>query len=218
MAQKKHKHRKKNGIMDRSDIPLALRLKYKQQADIDDCRDQSARMVLYAYSVAMHELKSVGYIRLIRYGEVYMALEREFYEDVEVGLDHVKQRLASHGIEISGELFEIPMEDVTIRQQEVLTSGVHAAQVAQIVGCVAMNDVFGYGRDTQALIQDRARELIQECGDRGIRHLLDKMAEIGFLIVGNKPVYFADEDGNLISPQKARKQMEANYRQVKTGG
>ena len=63
--QKKHKpsHKQRTGLMDRSDIPYAQRLKLQQKADINISREQAAKVTLYCLSVAMYEIKKVGYTR-----------------------------------------------------------------------------------------------------------------------------------------------------------
>ena len=110
MTKKKNKprHRVKGGIMGRSDIPLAERIRLDQLEKINANRERAVKAVLYAYSIAMHELEGFGYKRLIRFAQVYRELEDEFYEDPEVGMEHVKQRLMEMGMEISGQWLKAP--------------------------------------------------------------------------------------------------------------
>lgn len=215
MAKQKHKpRRKQQGIMGRSDLPLALRKKIEQQERIRVNRENAARVTLYAYSIAMNEIKGVGYKGIIRFEERYRELEDEFYEDVEVGLEHAKQRLASHGILISGELLTAPPDGRTVRQQEVADNIVQTSQVSQIVAAVAMNDTFGYGREVQDRIRIRVEELTARYAKEGIGPLLDGMEKIGFYIHGEKAIHFSDEEGNIVTVKKALGKYAANNRQV----
>lgn len=216
MAKKKNKprHRPRGGIMGRSDIPLAERIRLDQLEKINANRERAAKVVLYAYSIAMHELEGIGYRRLIRFAQVYRELEDEFYEDPEVGMEHVKQRLMEMGMEISGQWLKAPREGHTQREQEVRDNIMNAAQVAQIVGAVAMNDEFGFGQERQLRIRSRVEELTREYAQKGMKPLLDGMEKIGFYIHGEKAIHFTDEDGNVVSAKKALKQNAANDRQV----
>ena len=214
MAKKKFKpkRRKQAGIMGRSDIPLALRKKLEQEERINVNRERSAKVVLYAYSIAMHELEGIGYRRLIRFAETYRTLEDEFYEDVEVGMDHAKQRLGSMGMEISGKFLVAPDEGHTARQQEIRDNIMQAAQIAQLVVAVAMNEEFGFGEDRQIRIRGRVEELTAEYAKKGMKPLLDGMKEIGFHIIGDRAIHFTDEDGNIVTARRALKELEKNER------
>lgn len=208
MAKQKHKPRRKSGIMSRSDIPLAVRLRMEQEAKINANRETAARVVLYSYSIAMHELEHIGYKRIIGFARHYKKLEDEFYEDPEVGMEHVKERMASHGMEISGEWFRAPDMGYTVRQQEVADNTMQASQVACIVAAVAMNDEFGFGAERQMRIRTRVEELSKEYSEKGMKPLLKKMAKIGFHIQGDRAIHFTDEEGNIVTAKRALEAMK----------
>lgn len=136
------------GIMNRSDIPFAQRLKLQQRTDITVSREHAAKVAMYCMSIAMHEEKRVGYKRLIRYHRRYMEYDREFYQedDVDVGMAHLKHRMEQIGMPISGEFFTDPVDGLTKRKQEVRDNTLQATQVALIIGTIAMNDEFGFVR------------------------------------------------------------------------
>ena len=180
----------------------------EQKDKINARRETAARLVLYSYSIAMHELEGIGYKRLIRFSQAYKKLEDEFYEDPDVGMEHVKERMASHGMEISGEWYRAPDMGYTVRQKEVADNIMQASQVACIVAAVAMNDEFGFGAERQMRIRDRVEELSKEYSEKGIKPLLEKMGKIGFHIDGDRVIHFKDEDGNIVTAKRALEVMK----------
>lgn len=107
---------KNRGMMARSDIPYAQRLRMQQQSNIVANREHAARVTLYCMSVAMNELEGIGYRRLIRFASRYRQYEDEFYQDIHVGMAHAKRRMEQMGMPISGEFFSERIEGKTRRQ------------------------------------------------------------------------------------------------------
>ena len=207
MAKKnKHKNHRPKGIMGRSDIPYAQRLQMKQSSDIAVNREQSAKVTLYCLSVALNKIKHVGYTRLIRYSHRYMEYEREFYQDIELGMAHAKTRMEQMKMPISGELFTEKIEGLTKRKQEVHDNSLQAIQIALTVGAIAMNDEFGYGESVQFEISEYVTELTERYRREGIKFLLDEMERIGFLIENGSARFFLDDEGNPITPKRAKKE------------
>lgn len=206
--QKKRKpsHKRRTGLMDRSDIPYAQRLKLQQESDINISREQAAKVTLYCMSVAMYEIKKVGYTRLVRFSHRYMRYERDFYKDPEVEMAHAKTRMEQMGMPISGEFFTEKVEGLTKRKQEVHDNSLQAIQVALTVGAIAMNDEFGFGQEVQFRISERVTELTDRYKREGIKFLLEKMEKIGFTIINGTVMAFTDEDGNAVSASRAKKE------------
>lgn len=200
----KNQKRRRGGIMGRSDIPLALRLKLQQEQRIAAHRETSARHILYCHCIALHEQEGFGYKRLVSFGKHYMELEREFYSDPEVCLEHARQRLANMGIDIPEVFWKASEEGFTKKQQEVRDNAMEATQIAILVAAVAMNDVFTIGHDRQIRIAQAVNVLCKQ----DMSWLLDKMADLGFHIIGNNALFFEDADGKLIPAKRALKEME----------
>lgn len=90
----KHKKgRKKGGILGASHIPYAQRIAMQQQSTIAANRNHSAKIAMFCLSVAMHQLKGVGYKRLVHFSLRYKEIEDEFYEDPELGMAHAVRRM-----------------------------------------------------------------------------------------------------------------------------
>ena len=206
--KQKHKREKKRqgGIMDRSDIPYAQRIQIQQGSDIAFNREQAAKVTMFCMSIAMHEIKGVGYKRLVRFHHRYMQNEREFYQDIEVGMAHAKTRMGQMGMPISGEFFTDKVEGLTKRKQEIHDNSLQAIQVALTVGAISMNDEFGYGQEVQFRISERVTELTERYKKEGIKFLLDKMKEIGFEVVNGTVIAYMDDDGTAVTPKRARKE------------
>lgn len=84
MAKQKHKpRRKQQGIMGRSDLPLALRKKIEQQERIRVNRENAARVALYAYSIAMNDTFGYG---------------REVQDRIRIRVEELTARYAKEGI------------------------------------------------------------------------------------------------------------------------
>ena len=204
--KKKGKKHQNRSLMARSDIPYAQRLKMKHQSDIEYNREHSAKVYMYCLCKTLHEEEGIGYKRLVQFSLAFMELIKEFYADPEVGMAHVKQRLAQHGIEVSGEFFSVKLPGATEKEQEIHDHSLQAVQAAQLVGAVAMNDVFGFGQ----MRQDRLREAVQRNTSRyakeGKGFLLEAMEKIGFAVQGNNVRAFIEEDGTPVLKSRVMKE------------
>lgn len=202
--QKKKKHNKKrNSIMGRSDIPFAERLKMQQHSDIISQRNYSAQIAMFCQCVALNELEHVGYKRLTKFSVSFKYLLDEMYEDIEVGMAHAKTRLAKHGINISGELYAVAMPGASKKDQQLYDHGIQAAQIAQIVGTVTMNDEFGFGEVRLKRVLDRSAELSAQYAKKGEGFLYEKLEKIGFPIIDGNIIAFMDDNGNPVPPKRA---------------
>ncbi len=205
MAKKKKGRSGSNQKFERSDIPYAMRMALKRRSEIAANRDHAAKIAMFCNSYALHELEGVGYKRLVIFCNRHLEIVNEVYEDIEVGMAHLKQRLDDMGIEISGEMFTSPHTDVSKKELEIQNHRMQASQIALMCGVVAMNDVFGYGKEKQERIANKISELTGRYAKEGEKFLLDKMREIGFEIVGNEARAYMDDDGTILTPKQWRK-------------
>jgi hypothetical protein len=203
---KKQNKRKSRGIMGRSDIPYAQRIAMQRQSDIIVNRDHAAKIAMFCLSAAMHEEEGIGYKRLVRFSFQHKEVIEEFYEDPDVGMAHAKRRLEQMGMPISGEFYTYEAEGQTKREQEIGNHRLQAMQIALICGTVAMNDLFGFGQERQARISEKAKEYSARYAKEGEQFLLDKMEEIGFVIIDGEAKACIDDDGNPVSTKKWREQ------------
>ena len=192
--------------MNRSDISYAQRLAMQRVGVIAANREQAAKAALLCASVAMHEVKGVGYKRLVRFSLQFKQVLDEFYEDVEVGLAHAKTRLGQIGIEISGVLYTVAPDGRTARQLELDNHMLQASQIALICAAIAMNDEFGFGLEVQERISRRTAELADRYALEGMGFLLEKMEQLGFRIVDGAVHAFVDDDGNPVTMRQAMKE------------
>ena len=195
----KQKNRKARGIMGRSDIPYAQRMAMQHQHNIVMNRDHAAKIAMWCLSAAMHELEGIGYKRLVRFSYRHKQAIDEFYEDIDVGMAHAKHRMEQMGMEISGEFYSVNVEGQTKRENELGNHRLQAVQIALICGAITMNDEFGFGQERQARINKKANEYSARYAKEGEQFLLDKMQEIGFLIVDGDVKACVDENGNAVS-------------------
>ena len=203
----KHKKgRKKGGIMGASHIPFVQRIAMQQNSRIAANRHQSAKVAMFCLSVAIHQVKGVGYKKLVEFSLRYKEVEDEIYEDLEVGMAHAKRRMEQIGMPISGELYSVVVPGLTKREQQVHDHALQAAQASLICGTIAMNDVFGYGKIVQERISQRSKELSEQYNKEGMGWLLEEMEKIGFLVVDGQVRAFLDDDNKAITPAKARKE------------
>lgn len=202
----KKKKRNGHGIMGRSDIPFAQRLAMQHQNNVVMNRDHAAKIAMWCLSAAMHELEGIGYKRLVRFSFRHKEAIDEFYEDTEVGMAHAKRRLEQMGMEISGEFYSVEMEGQTKKENELGNHRLQAVQIAVICGAIAMNDEFGFGLERQHRISEKANEYSARYAKEGEQFLLDKMAEIGFMVIDGDVKACIDEDGNAVSAKKWREQ------------
>lgn len=205
MGNPKKKHRGRS-LMNRSDIPYAQRLAMKHRSDIEYNREHSARIYMYCLCKTLHEEEGIGYKRLVQFSLAFMKLIKEFYEDPEVGMAHIKQRLSQHGIEVSGEFFSVKIPGATAKEQEIHDHSLQATQAAQYVGAVAMNDVFGFANIRQERLREAVRENTARYAKEGEGFLLDYMEKIGFKVEGNKVMAFVDDDGEPVPVGRALKE------------
>ena len=203
MAKKNKGHKGKGrGIMGRSDIPYAQRLQMQQRNSINVNREHAATITLYCMSYAMNELEGIGYKRLIRFAARYKRYEDEFYQDIEVGMAHAKRRMEAMGMPISGEFFSERIAGKTRKQQEVHDNALQAVQVALTVGAIAMNDEFGFGESRQLRISQRVTELTERYAREGEGFLVEKMGQMGFVVIDGRALAFSDEEGNAITAKQ----------------
>lgn len=189
------KKKNRKSIMGQSEIPYALRLKLQQDARINAHREASAKHILYCHCIALHEQEGIGYKRLVDFSRRYMELEKEFYSDPEVELEHARQRLATMGIDIPEVFWKAPEEGFTKKQQEVRDNAMEATQVAILVAAVAMNDVFTIGHDRQIRIAQAVNVLCKQ----NLSWLLKKMQALGFRVMPDgRVVYAMDETGKAV--------------------
>lgn len=191
--------RRRGGVMGMSQIPYAQRLQIQRKQRIVGSREQAARVSMYCFSVALHDLEGIGYERLIRFNEAFQALDDQFHgQEIEVSMEHARRRLADMGIEISGEVMTAPPEEGrSARDMEVQNHVVQAVQAAIICGCIAANDVFGFAKVRLERIRQRTEELTARYAKEGEGFLLDEMAKIGFRIVDGHAVGFV-KDGRAV--------------------
>ena len=205
--KKKQKHKgKRRGLMGRSDIPYAQRIALQHQHNIKVNRDYSAKIAMYCNSISMYEVKGIGYKRLVRYAQHFKEVLDEFYEDPELGMAHAKRRLEQMGMEISGEFYSVKIDGLSKKEQNIHDHSMQAVQIALICNAIAMNDVFGFGKETQYKIAQRADELSEEYNQKGEQFLLEKMEKIGFVILDGEVIAFSDDDGNAITHKQWREQ------------
>lgn len=205
-VKKKRSKQHKSGVMGRSDIPYARRIQIQHRSDIAINREQAAKVTMFCMSIAMHEIKGVGYKRLVRYSHRYMEYEREFYQDVDLGMAHAKRRMEQMGMPISGEFFTDKVDGLTKRKQDIHDNALQAIQVALTVGAITMNDEFGFGQEVQFRISERVTELTERYKNEGIKFLLDEMEKIGFEIVNGTVIAYMDDDGTAVTPKRAKKE------------
>jgi hypothetical protein len=198
--------RKKGGIMGASHIPYAQRIRMQQTDRIAVNRHKSAKVAMFCNCVAMHEIKGVGYKKLVEFSLRYKEIEDEIYEDLEVGMAHAKQRMEQMGMPISGEFYNIPVPGLSKQDQQVHNHALQAAQISLIAGAIAMNDLFGYGKIVQERISRRSMEISEEYNKKGLDWLLEEMEKIGFLVVDGEVRAFLDDDGKAVTPARARKE------------
>jgi hypothetical protein len=202
----KPKKRRCSSIMGRSDIPYAQRMAMQHRSDIVVNREHFAKIIMFCMSVSMHQTEGIGYKRLVIYSHHFKELIDEFYADPEVGMAHVVQRMEQIGMPISGEIYAVEVPGLTKRDQQIHDHSMQAAQVAQFIATIAMNDVFGYAHVPLTRIAERASELAKRYKKEGEQFLLDEMKEIGFPVVNGKVLAYMDEDGKPIMPSRAKKE------------
>ena len=198
--------KKNKGIMGASHIPYAQRLKMQQTDRIAVNRHHSARVAMFCKCLAIHDVKGVGYKKLVEFSLRYKEVEDEIYEYPEVGMAHAKQRLGQMGMYISGEFYAVQMPGLSKRDQQVHDHAMQAAQIATVASAIAMNDVFGYGKVVQERIELRTAEITDKYNKKGFVWLLGELEKIGFLIVNGEVRAFLDDDNKAVTPKRAREE------------
>lgn len=196
----------KQTLIGRSDIPYAKRITMQHRDDIIANRDHSAKIAMFCTAYALNELEGVGYKRLVRFGIRFHENIKDFYEDVDVGMAHAKQRLEQMGMPISGEFYSAKIDGATKRQQDIHDHRLQASQIALICSAVTMNDEFGFGQERQTKISVRVSELTARYAKEGEQFLLDKMAEIGFEVVDGEARAYMDDEDRILTPKQWRKE------------
>lgn len=204
MAKKK---KKSKGIMKRTNIPYAQRLQIQQISAIKAVRDYSAKVTMFCHSIALHELHGIGYKRLVRFSLAFKGLIDEFYDNIEVSLDRCRRRLSSHGIEIPEEIPVVTVPELNHRDQQQYDHAIQASYIAHLVGLIAVNETFGFGKEKLESMSVRAAELTDRYNKEGDKFLFEEMQRIGFPVIDGHVVAFVDDDNNPITHKKW---MEAN--------
>ena len=205
-AKKKHSKQHKGGIMGHSNIPYVQRIQMQHRSDVAFNREQAAKVTMFCMSVAMYEVKGIAYKRLVRFHNRFMEYDREFYQDPILGMAHAKSRMDQMNMPISGEFFTEKVEGLTVRKQDIHDNALQAIQVALTIGAISMYDEFGYAAEVQFRISERVTELTERYKNEGIQFLLDYMEKIGFDVVNGTVRAYMDEDGNPVTPKRARKE------------
>lgn len=198
--------KRKQSLMGRSDIPFAQRLAMQHNHDIVNNRNYAAKISMFCTSVAINELEGVGYKRLVRYSLHFKEVVDEFYEDPILGMAHAKHRMEQMGMPISGEFYSVMVEGLSKKEQQIHDHALQASQISLICAAIAMNDVFGYGKERQDRINARRAELAKRYNEEGEQFLLDALEKIGFEIVDGEARCYMDDDDNIVTPKQWRKE------------
>ena len=210
MANKK-KGRKRAAGRERSDIPYAQRLRIQQMNAIKEIRDQSAKVTMFCHCIALHELEGIGYKRLVRYSLRFKGLIDEFYNDTDVGLYRARHRMESHGIPIPEEIPRVISPGLSPRDQQLYDHAVHSSYVAHLVGLIADNEVFGFGKDKLERLSVRGAELMERYNQEGEGFLFEEMEKLGFPVIDGHVTAFLGDDGEAI---RYKKWLEENNGQI----
>lgn len=199
----KRKQRKgKRGMMGRSEIPYAQRLRMQQYDAVKYARDYSAKITMFCKCIALHELHGIGYKRLVRYSLIFKDLIDEFYEDTDVGMARAVERMKQHGIEIPVELPSVPVPGLSAREQQQHAHAVQASYVAHLVGLIAINEAFGFGKDKLEGLSARSAELAERFDREGDGFLFEEMEKIGFPVADGHVLAYVDENNEPVTQKK----------------
>lgn len=204
MASKKHR-RSKTGLMGRSDIPYAQRLQMQQRSHISWSREQGARIYMYAFAAAAHQIHGKGYVSLVRFAARFREIDREFYGsgDIEYSMDQAKRRLHQMGIDISGEIaLAGNTGGYSKREMEIKHNIAQSTQGAGICATIAANDTWGWADKRIRPVLDLTQEHMRRYAKEGEQFLLDYLEKLGFAIVDGHVVGFVDENDEPVR-QKA---------------
>lgn len=205
--QKKKRGHRKPPAKVRSDIPFSQRLAMQRANDIAVGRNHAAKITMFCTSIALHEVKGIGYKRLVRYSLRFKAVVDEFYEDIELGMAHAKHRMEQMGMPIAGDFYRVKVPGLSKREQEIHDHALQASQIALICSAIAMNDEFGFGKESQLKVSEKAHELSARYAKEGEQFLLDKLEKIGFEIVDGEARCYMADDGTIVTPKQFRKEI-----------
>lgn len=207
MKKKNKTHRRVGGIMNRTDIPFAKRLKMQHNGKIIANRKHAEEVTLFIYCASLNQAHRIGYKRLVRYSLDFKAALDDIYkaEDIDVGLDQAKRRLAQYNIEISGELYSVIFPGLSVKEQEIQDNALQASQIAQVAGTIAMNDTFKHGEKKLKQTLAVVNEMSAKYAKKGDGFLLEKMQEIGFEVINGKVTAFLGDDGKAVTCSQALK-------------
>lgn len=214
-GKKKKTHRQRGGVMGRSGIPLVKRMQAQRLGELGLIREQSARIVGYAWCVAFNRCKGTGILRLDRFLARFREVDREFYGlgDIETSMDRMVRRFAKMDMELSGELIVPPRKPGTTDQEyENQINVAQAGQIAVLCACVAANDTLKYGKDTFQACRLVVEELMQERITKGDKVLLEPLEEMGFLVIKGRAYIQRDETGKLVKNRAPKKKEEEHER------
>ena len=195
--QNRKQRRHKDGVMGRSDIPYGQRLRMQYRSEVGWGREHGARVFMYCWSVAAHELKGKGYKSLVQFAARFREIDREFYAsgDIEYSMDQAKRRLRQMGIDISGEIaLASPVAGRSKRDMQIKHNIAQATQAAGICASIAANDVWGWAEGRIGPVLHRAGELMDRYAKEGDAFLLAYLEKLGFAIVDGHAVGFVDEN------------------------
>ena len=119
---------------------------------------------------------------------------------------HAKRRLASHGIDISGDLYTMPIPGASAKEQNIQDHALQSMQIAQLAATVTMNDEFGFGEMRLNRVLEMVNRMAARYAKEGEAFLLAEMEEIGFLIIDGSASCFVDDDGNPVPAARAIKE------------
>lgn len=195
--KKKPRRRSAGGVMGMSQIPYAQRLQMQQRSHISWSREQGARIFMYAFAAAAHQIHGKGYVSLVRFANRFREIDKEFYGsgDIEYSMEDARRRLAQMGITISGNIAVAQnTEGCTRRKMEVKHNIAQATQAAGICATIAANDEWGWAEKRVRPVLDLAQEHMYRYAREGAQFLLDYLEKLGFVIVDGHAVGFVDED------------------------
>ena len=202
MGKPKKNRRPTGGIMGRSDIPYAQRLRMQQRSHIAWSREQGARIFMYAFAAAAHKIHGKGYVSLVRFAARFREIDREFYGngDIEYSMEDARRRLAQMGITISGEIALAGNAGgrYSRGEMEIKHNIAQSTQGAGICATIAANDVWGWADKRVRPVLDLAQEHMHRYAKEGAQFLLDYLEKLGFLVVDGHIVGFVDENDNPV--------------------
>lgn len=112
-----------NQRFQKSDIPYSQRLLMQKYQTIAEHRDDAAKVALQVACVALNDTEGLGYQRLSKFAKRLQELLHEYYEDPDVGEDHLLRRLEQLGFKIvNGRMFAVEDAEGNIVPTKMLGS------------------------------------------------------------------------------------------------